>query len=66
VRTGTASRAMTTLRNLAISALRLAGYANIAAGTHHATKRKNLLNNTARHTRPSLPRRYAPARAADP
>lgn len=32
VRTGTAPRAMATLRNLAIGALRLAGITNIAAG----------------------------------
>ncbi|MFV5998268.1 hypothetical protein ACNPQM_39365 [Streptomyces sp. NPDC056231] len=32
MRTGTAPRAMATLRNLAIGALRLTGYNNIAAG----------------------------------
>ncbi|MFE3907796.1 hypothetical protein ACFXPY_48295 [Streptomyces sp. NPDC059153] len=32
MRTGTAPRAMATLRNLAIGALRLTGYDNIAAG----------------------------------
>ncbi|MFF0728409.1 ISAs1 family transposase [Streptomyces sp. NPDC004134] len=35
VRTGTAPRAMATLRNLAIGALRLAGHTNIAAGLRH-------------------------------
>ena len=35
VRTGTAPRAMATLRNLAIGALRLAGITNIAAGLRH-------------------------------
>ena len=43
IRTGTTPRAMASLRNLAISALRLAGHTNIAAGLRH----------TARHpTRP--------------
>jgi predicted transposase YbfD/YdcC len=43
IRTGTTPRAMATLRNLAISALHLAGHHNIAAGLRH----------TARHpTRP--------------
>ncbi|MEU9046144.1 MULTISPECIES: hypothetical protein [unclassified Kitasatospora] len=35
VRTGTAPRAMATLRNLAIGALRLTGHDNIAAGIRH-------------------------------
>jgi hypothetical protein len=35
VRTGTAPRAMASLRNLAIGALRLAGITNIAAGLRH-------------------------------
>ncbi|MFD8384983.1 MULTISPECIES: transposase [Streptomyces] len=35
VRTGTAPRAMASLRNLAIGALRLAGHTNIAAGLRH-------------------------------
>ncbi|WP_329561100.1 hypothetical protein [Kitasatospora sp. NBC_01266] len=35
VRTGTAPRAMATLRNLAIGALRLTGHDNIAAGLRH-------------------------------
>ncbi|MFJ2478465.1 transposase [Streptomyces sp. NPDC087659] len=41
VRTGTAPRAMTSLRNLAIGALRLAGQANIAAGFRHHTRDAN-------------------------
>ncbi|WP_371666532.1 hypothetical protein [Streptomyces sp. NBC_00289] len=35
VRTGGAPRAMASLRNLAIGALRLTGWDNIAAGLHH-------------------------------
>ncbi|MGW0391091.1 hypothetical protein ACWDYJ_09340 [Streptomyces sp. NPDC003042] len=38
VRTGTAPRAMATLRDLAIGALRLAGHANIAADTRHRAR----------------------------
>jgi predicted transposase YbfD/YdcC len=38
VRTGTAPRAMATLRNLAIGVLRLAGTTNIAAGLRHASR----------------------------
>ncbi|HET9142334.1 ISAs1 family transposase [Actinophytocola sp.] len=38
VRTGTAPRAMASLRNLAISALRLAGHHNIAAGLRHMAR----------------------------
>jgi hypothetical protein len=38
VRTGTAPRAMATLRNLAIGALRLAGITNIAAGLRHISR----------------------------
>lgn len=43
IRTGTAPRVMAGLRNLAISALRLAGHANIAAGLRHTARN---------HTRP--------------
>ncbi|WP_409467371.1 hypothetical protein [Streptomyces sp. HC307] len=35
VRTGTAPRAMATLRNLAIGLMRQAGWANLAAATDH-------------------------------
>jgi predicted transposase YbfD/YdcC len=38
VRTGTAPRAMATLRNLAIGVLRLAGITNIAAGLRHTSR----------------------------
>lgn len=38
IRTGTAPRAMAGLRNLAISALRLAGQINIAAGLRHTAR----------------------------
>jgi hypothetical protein len=38
LRTGTAPRAMASLRNLAISALRTAGHANIAAGLRHMAR----------------------------
>jgi len=38
VRIGTGPRAMTTLRNLAIGALRLAGSANIAAALRHNSR----------------------------
>lgn len=38
VRVGTAPRVMAGLRNLAISVLRLAGHANIAAGLRHAAR----------------------------
>lgn len=38
LRTGTAPRAMATLRNLAISALRTAGHTNIAAGLRHMAR----------------------------
>lgn len=38
VRTGTAPRAMASLRNLAISALRLAGYHNLAQATRHMAR----------------------------
>jgi predicted transposase YbfD/YdcC len=38
IRTGTAPRAMASLRNLAISALRLAGHHNIAAGLRHTAR----------------------------
>jgi predicted transposase YbfD/YdcC len=37
-RTGTAPRAMASLRNLAISALRLTGHTNIAAGLRHMAR----------------------------
>ncbi|MGH3998989.1 MAG: ISAs1 family transposase [Pseudonocardiaceae bacterium] len=43
IRTGTAPRVMAGLRNLAISALRLAGHTNIAAGQRHHARN---------HTRP--------------
>lgn len=43
IRTGTAPRVMAGLRNLAISVLRLAGHANIAAGLRHTARN---------HTRP--------------
>lgn len=43
IRTGTAPRVMAGLRNLAISALRLAGHTNIAAGLRHTARE---------HTRP--------------
>lgn len=38
IRTGTTPRAMATLRNLAISALRLAGHTNIAQGLRHMSR----------------------------
>ena len=38
IRTGTAPRAMASLRNLAISALRLAGQHNIAAALRHMAR----------------------------
>jgi predicted transposase YbfD/YdcC len=38
LRTGTAPRAMASLRNLAISALRLTGHTNIAAGLRHTAR----------------------------
>jgi hypothetical protein len=38
VRTGTAPRVMASLRNLAISALRLTGHTNIAAALRHTTR----------------------------
>jgi len=38
VRTGTAPRAMATLRNLAVGALRLAGSANTAAALRHNSR----------------------------
>jgi predicted transposase YbfD/YdcC len=38
VRTGNAPRAMASLRNLAISVLRLSGWANIAAGVRHTSR----------------------------
>lgn len=38
VRTGNAPRAMACLRNLAIGALRLRGWANIAAGLRHTSR----------------------------
>ncbi|MGQ4381558.1 transposase [Streptomyces sp. SAS_267] len=41
VRTGTAPRAMASLRNLAIGALRLANQRNIAAGLRHHTRDAN-------------------------
>ena len=41
VRTGTAPRAMASLRNLAIGALRLADQTNIAAGLRHHTREAN-------------------------
>jgi predicted transposase YbfD/YdcC len=41
VRTGTAPRAMASLRNLAIGALRLANQTNIAAGLRHHTRDAN-------------------------
>ncbi|MFE7397669.1 ISAs1 family transposase [Streptomyces sp. NPDC057557] len=41
VRTGTAPRAMASLRNLAIGALRIAGQTNIAAGLRHHTRDAN-------------------------
>lgn len=41
VRTGTAPRAMASLRNLAIGALRLADQTNIAAGLRHHTRAAN-------------------------
>ncbi|NUK26649.1 hypothetical protein HRW14_28605 [Streptomyces lunaelactis] len=39
VRTGTAPRAMATMRNLAISLMRQAGWTNIAAATDHYRSR---------------------------
>ncbi|GGL84459.1 hypothetical protein GCM10010095_81560 [Streptomyces anthocyanicus] len=39
VRTGTALRAMATLRNLAIGLIRQAGWTNIAAATDHYRSR---------------------------
>ncbi|MFF4352454.1 hypothetical protein [Streptomyces sp. NPDC001530] len=39
VRTGTAPRAMATLRNLAIGLIRQAGWTNIAAATDHYQSR---------------------------
>jgi hypothetical protein len=47
VRTGTAPRAMATLRNLAIGLIRQAGRTNIAAATDHYRSRSD-------HTRPLL------------
>ena len=41
VRTGTVPRAMASLRNLAIGALRLSGRTNIAAGLRHHTRDAN-------------------------
>jgi hypothetical protein len=38
VRTGTAPRVMASLRNLAVSVLRLAGHANIAAALRHTAR----------------------------
>jgi hypothetical protein len=39
IRTATAPRVMATLRNLAITILRLAGHASIAAALHHHARR---------------------------
>ncbi|MFE5486139.1 hypothetical protein [Streptomyces sp. NPDC056527] len=51
VRTGSASRAMATLRNLGISLMRQAGWTNIAAAADHYRSRSDYA------TAPSLPGR---------